>query len=283
LFLLLLPLLPLPLTPPHLHKAEDWYTVAQTPAGLMKDVLLLPFLACGGFMRRSAEHLFWMSSGGTRSVVHTDAQDNMNCVFAGTKRVILWNASDAAAMRTPAMGWADAHEDDKGGYGQFFRDIDIRKMDVAAMPQWADFPHWEAKMEAGDCLFIPTQWHHHVTSTEDSHKRNIGVNIWWFRNNFVDDTDNWPDEDCAANDWPAKSLSLARCTWGVGGEAAIRMGSCAHLDNRSASGRCDDTSEPELPTQLEEAKWDDHSTFCSNKFDTDYKERKVGGKGSANG
>ena len=33
--------------------------------------------------------IMWFSSGGTQSVVHTDAVDNINCVFDGSKEFVL--------------------------------------------------------------------------------------------------------------------------------------------------------------------------------------------------
>ena len=33
----------------------------------------------------------WFSSGGTKSVVHTDSVENINCVFSGQKKFVLVN------------------------------------------------------------------------------------------------------------------------------------------------------------------------------------------------
>ena len=33
----------------------------------------------------------WFSSGGTKSVLHYDAVDNINCLFDGTKELLLIN------------------------------------------------------------------------------------------------------------------------------------------------------------------------------------------------
>ena len=35
----------------------------------------------------------WFSSGGTKSVVHTDSVDNINCVFSGNKSFVLVDPS----------------------------------------------------------------------------------------------------------------------------------------------------------------------------------------------
>ena len=37
--------------------------------------------------------IMWFSSGGTKSVVHTDSVDNINCVFSGNKSFVLVDPS----------------------------------------------------------------------------------------------------------------------------------------------------------------------------------------------
>jgi len=40
------------------------------------------------------------------------------------------------------------------------------------------FQWWEADLQAGSCLFIPTGWYHHVSSAQG---RNVATNLWWHR------------------------------------------------------------------------------------------------------
>ena len=40
---------------------------------MLDDVALAPFLSCGGYTDSLTSALVWMSSGGTKSVVHYDA------------------------------------------------------------------------------------------------------------------------------------------------------------------------------------------------------------------
>ena len=46
---------------------------------------LLPCIMCGTFKDFLHELNFWMSSGGTRSVIHFDADHNVHCLVAGRK------------------------------------------------------------------------------------------------------------------------------------------------------------------------------------------------------
>ena len=45
----------------------------------------LPCLLCGTFRDFLHETNFWMSSGGTRSVIHYDADHNLHCIVTGRK------------------------------------------------------------------------------------------------------------------------------------------------------------------------------------------------------
>merc|ERR1719235_36998 len=75
------------------YNKSEIYSTSVTPKGLDKEVYLLPFMNCGGFTKRLSETVLWFSSGSTRSVIHNDANHNVHCMFAGTKRWILWKSS----------------------------------------------------------------------------------------------------------------------------------------------------------------------------------------------
>lgn len=51
--------------------------------------MVLSCLTCGGAANRIADAIMWFSSGGTKSVLHFDAVDNINCVLDGWKEVVL--------------------------------------------------------------------------------------------------------------------------------------------------------------------------------------------------
>ena len=55
----------------------------------LEDYTLLPSLACGGFTNVLQDAVVWFSSGGTKSVLHFDAVDNINCLFSGSKELFL--------------------------------------------------------------------------------------------------------------------------------------------------------------------------------------------------
>ena len=48
---------------------------------MLADVHLAPFAGCGGGARSLDACIMWWSSGGTKSVLHNDGNDNLNCVI----------------------------------------------------------------------------------------------------------------------------------------------------------------------------------------------------------
>ena len=56
---------------------------------LKGEVLVLPCLTCGGAANRILDAVMWFSSGGTKSVLHFDGVENINCVLDGWKEVFL--------------------------------------------------------------------------------------------------------------------------------------------------------------------------------------------------
>ena len=56
----------------------------------MFDEWELPkFLLCGGFTDHLMFVYLWLSSGGTKSVLHTDSYENLHCVVSGRKEFVL--------------------------------------------------------------------------------------------------------------------------------------------------------------------------------------------------
>ena len=55
----------------------------------ISDTQVPTCLLCGTFLDYIHETNFWMSSGGTRSVIHYDADHNLHCLVAGRKDFIM--------------------------------------------------------------------------------------------------------------------------------------------------------------------------------------------------
>lgn len=46
-------------------------------------------MQCGGLIDVLLNCVMWFSSGGTKSVLHNDDLDNINCLYDGTKDLVM--------------------------------------------------------------------------------------------------------------------------------------------------------------------------------------------------
>ena len=83
------------------------------------------------------------------------------CLFSGKKELIL-------ADRTSIE---DGHMRELGSYS----DVDVDGVDLDRFPGFSNIKFYNATIEAGDCVYIPTFWPHAVRSWG----RNIAINAWW--------------------------------------------------------------------------------------------------------
>lgn len=150
------------------YKKDDVYMVHTLPKEMARDLRLLPCLSCGGFSNVLQMLVMWFSSGGTKSVLHNDAIDNINCLFSGTKSLYMVDKDyfDLTHFDVPEASHSN---------------VNVDAVDLKKYPNFSKVPWWEAKMEAGDCLFIPYKWIHQVRSSADETSgRNMAVNIWFY-------------------------------------------------------------------------------------------------------
>lgn len=192
------------------YNTSDIYMVSGVPRGMQKDVGFLPCLRCGGFLQFLDTNNMWMGRGGSKSVIHYDDQDNINCMVAGRKRFVFMHPSYKEQFeRHPnsnknKFGWVDTDLDRKiKGYGAFMGRIDVDKMDLIKYPGWRDV-HWSyVDLNPGDCVYIPFQWYHQVTAYPE---RTINIHVWYWRPKVFDKM------SCGGEDVGTPSFS--DCTFG---------------------------------------------------------------------
>nr|XP_002129610.1 jmjC domain-containing protein 7 [Ciona intestinalis] len=146
-----------------IYKKTDIYLVQDVlpPNPMTTEVYLPKCLLCGGFTDYLNTMVMWFSSGGTKSVLHNDGFENINCLYDGSKELVMIDKK-----------YKDMVPMDKNGYSG----SDVEKVDMYKYPTLGKVPWHLAKMESGDCFYIPYQWFHHVNS---STTRNLAINIWW--------------------------------------------------------------------------------------------------------
>ena len=145
------------------YKEKDIYLVASVPKIMRGDIYLLKCILCGGFTDELQDTVMWFSNGGTKSVLHFDAIDNINCLMSGTKELFMVDKKEHAHINIDKPDGS-------------FSKVDVDKVDLEKYPGLADVPWYKATMEPGDCLFIPYRWFHQVRSYGP---RNLAINIWF--------------------------------------------------------------------------------------------------------
>ncbi|XP_014661936.1 PREDICTED: jmjC domain-containing protein 7-like isoform X2 [Priapulus caudatus] len=159
---------------------EDLYLVESLKPQLHGDFGLLRCLLCGGFTRLLQDTIMWLNSGGTKSVLHYDDVDNINCVLDGDKKVLLVDKNDAHHIDMDRA---------EGGYSN----VDVDMVDMYKYPGLQDLPYYLVNLSRGDCLYLPARWPHHVRS---GHSRSLAVNVWFARLQWFD------EEDCHKRELP---------------------------------------------------------------------------------
>lgn len=194
------------------YNTTDIYMVSQIPKEMRQDVKFLPFLRCGGYLDFLDVANLWIGRGGSKSVVHYDDQDNINCMFSGRKRFIFMHPKykrEFEAHPNTAknrFGWVDADLDKNvKGYGAFFGNLDVDRVDLINLPGWSEVEYSYAELEPGDCLYIPYQWYHQVSAQPT---RSINIHMWYWRPKVFSKKSCDKTEDAGA------SVSFGECTWG---------------------------------------------------------------------
>jgi hypothetical protein len=105
----------------------------------------------------------WVGTANTVSELHHDLTPNMFAQVLGEKRFILFSPDHVHSMYP------------KSGEDFHISGVDPVRPDLQAYPRFAEATPFVVTLKAGEILFLPSFWWHHVTSLSMS----ISVNQWW--------------------------------------------------------------------------------------------------------
>ncbi|CAB4003102.1 Lysine-specific demethylase 8 [Paramuricea clavata] len=197
------------------YHAKDSYVVSQLPDPMARDVDVLSCLSCGTFTKRIMEATLWLSSGGTSSLLHRDADNAINCLLNGTKDWILIDPKHEDKIPI-AQG-------DKG-YGGFAV-LDVNSVNLI---KYSDFQHvpWQyANITAGDCLFLPYGYWHQVRSYGS---KNMAVSVLFSRLKAFNPS------GCDKTEYAPFSLADAGMVWTYPGYGPQTLGNNDPFEIRDA-------------------------------------------------
>ncbi|CAH1266290.1 KDM8 [Branchiostoma lanceolatum] len=189
------------------YQREDWYVVSLLPDPMRAEMQVPRSLLCGTFKKNILESNLWLSAGGTKSLLHYDADHNLHCLITGRKDFIMIDSKYEDLLD---MDQKKQHS------GSSFSHLDMDRIDLLAHPQVAAVPWTWATLLPGDCIFIPAGYFHQVRS----YGRSVAATIMWAP------LKNFNDSDCATADIDAyTSLSDVQLQWTYKkGDKSIDMG-----------------------------------------------------------
>ncbi|XP_002131368.2 uncharacterized protein LOC100179341 [Ciona intestinalis] len=194
------------------YNSSNVYIVSELPAAMFKEVGVLPSIgACGEMAKRFVEIDIWWSAGGSKSIIHKDAFNQINCLYRGTK---FWKMYEYKYEKWIHKHWEP--ENEVGG----FSNVNVEHVNLIKHPNIAKIPWSNFTINEGDCLFLPKSYYHQVNSDGPN---NLAVSILFGR---FDGRESIDVSDCTKDtDYKTpKHLSELDVMWPWSGTGVMSMG-----------------------------------------------------------
>ncbi|XP_002734322.1 tRNA wybutosine-synthesizing protein 5-like [Saccoglossus kowalevskii] len=157
------------------YEERSWYVVSLLPDEMRHEVEAQQCLMCGNFQKNLQELNFWMSSGGTASIIHFDADHNIHCLLAGRKDFI---------MIDPVYNeYLNLYKPEEAGSA--YTSINVDAVDMVKFPEIRKVQWTWTTLLPGDCIFIPGKYVHQVRS----YGRSISTTTLFTTHGVYNDTD----------------------------------------------------------------------------------------------
>lgn len=222
-------------------KDNNMYAVTIVPQAMAWDVTVPPSMMCGGRgqyfnprTKQSIRHRFphpqkrdwmthiyeanlWIGHGRTRSQLHYDKENNMNCLYRGEKEWIFIDTRAHYHDVSWLRGGRFKGEDDLLNKGTDWVAIDPDKVDLVVHSKMANIKYQRVIQRAGDCVFIPYSMLHWVNKIDLGTQ--IAVSWMWLPQEVFD------QKACEESPFPAKlPLAAWDVLWYFNGTGVIPQG-----------------------------------------------------------
>lgn len=138
------------------------YVVASTwnfPEEFQRDYQVPPYCADAAHLRIKV----WVGKAGTVMPLHRDVPHNFHVHLNGRKRWLLFPPRAHVYPRGVFSGMPN------------FASVDPERPDYQRFPRFHGANALGATLNAGETLFIPQGWWHHIRSLDDA----VSMNFWW--------------------------------------------------------------------------------------------------------
>eukprot|EP00355_Strombidium_rassoulzadegani_P000133 CAMPEP_0168608272 /NCGR_PEP_ID=MMETSP0449_2-20121227/534_1 /TAXON_ID=1082188 /ORGANISM="Strombidium rassoulzadegani, Strain ras09" /LENGTH=201 /DNA_ID=CAMNT_0008648237 /DNA_START=315 /DNA_END=916 /DNA_ORIENTATION=+ len=105
----------------------------------------------------SLDKVYMWDGIGTKSLPHQDDAENIMCVVRGFKTFYIVSPFQSHFV----------YSGQKENYPNNYSPVDFLEPDLEKFPLFKQARVFEVKIEAGDCLFLPTFWWHQVNSSPE--------------------------------------------------------------------------------------------------------------------
>ncbi len=138
--------------------------LADVQPELQNDVGVLPYYS--DKLRRLAGQKanFWMGPAGCVAALHIDPLHNFAVQVYGRKKWMIFPSAQLNALYIPSQ-LKSPH----------FSPVNVEAPDLDRFPNYREATPMEFTLDAGEVLFLPRGWGHHVRSMTFS----ISLNFWW--------------------------------------------------------------------------------------------------------
>lgn len=134
---------------------EDWWLASIMPQEIAEELPLPDCLQCGTYRQKLKEAEFWMSSGGTASLLHSHDDHNLHCVLFGRKDFIL-----IEGKYKDSFEYIEKYHNAGSGHSK----LDMDMINMFKNKDIGNVPWTYSTVQQGDCIFIPAGYLHQVRS-----------------------------------------------------------------------------------------------------------------------